>query len=438
MKTAFYLCVLSAALAAPCLSADPIVDLTVTPDREAVHPKSGRDTILQVEITARPSTKKRTTPLNLTLVLDRSGSMRGAKLEKARQAACAALRQLGKDDIFSLVTYDDNVEVLIPPQKNRDRDELEAKINSIEPGGSTALYAGVKTGAAELRKFIDDEHVNRIVLLSDGLANSGPSSPRELARLGVSLREEGISVSTVGLGDDYNEDLMTALAEASRANYYYVRDVEKLPGIFKEELGVSQSIVARKMDVVLKLAEGVEPRGVLGESGMKFEGNTLRIPIEDLAAGQKRRFLVACRVPAGAKDSIKLAEAKLEYSDAESGTRLAANATAKVRIAATDEESDRTVVRDVAVNAAITGNRLAKEQAVRLVDEGRPLEAASLLLKQAAANCSLPAVAHSSLLDSETENITLNANYLNENGNFTNVQRKEFQLQNYQDRNQKR
>jgi Ca-activated chloride channel family protein len=425
-------------LSSTSFSSESVVDLKVVPDRQAIYPKASRDTILQIEVKAKTSDRKRTTPLNLALVLDRSGSMAGAKLEKAKQAACTVLDQLGKDDIFSLVTYDTEIEVLIPPQKNRDVEDLKDRIRAIKTGGNTALYAGVKSGAAELQKFIGEERISRIVLLSDGLANSGPSSPRELGQLGKSLVKKGISVSTIGLGDDYNEDLMTTLAESSHANYYYVRDAEKLPGIFEEELGASQSIVASNAEVVVKLADGVEPVEVLGENELAFDGNTLRIPIENLASGQKRRFLVACRIPEKARESQKLAEVKLEYKDVELGTLQVANASASVRIAASAEESDRTITKEVAVNAAITRNRLAKEKAVRLVDEGRPLEAAALLLQQATANSSLPDTARSSLLDTETENIRLNAGYLNANGNLSKSQRKEFQLQNYWDRNQKR
>src|SRR6202008_1808042 len=104
-------------------------------------------------------------------------------------------------------------DLLIPPERvgGRDhREDLKARIHRIQPGGSTALHAGVVLGAKQVRRFFENERVNRVILLSDGLANGGPSSPSDLSRLGRERRGDGIAVSTVGLGDDYNEDLMTA------------------------------------------------------------------------------------------------------------------------------------------------------------------------------------------------------------------------------------
>merc|ERR1712023_113770 len=109
-------------------------------------------------------------------------------------------------------------------------------IKRIETGGSTALYGGVEAGGRQLDKFLSKQRINRVMLLSDGIANVGPSSNREISQLGSRLSKSGVSVTTIGLGHDYNETLMTSLAEASDANYYYVADVEELPGVFKDEL----------------------------------------------------------------------------------------------------------------------------------------------------------------------------------------------------------
>ena len=206
--------------------------LRVTPDRDCVYERGPREVIVQVEVEGRKADDSRRAPMNLSIVLDRSGSMEGAKIEKARQAAAMAVDKLGDDDFFSLVTYDNETDLLIAPERigGRDhREDLKARIHRIQPGGSTALHAGVVLGAKQVRRYFARERVNRVILLSDGIANVGPSSTSDLASLGRELRGDGIAVSTIGLGDDYNEDLMTALAEASNANYYYVKDAEKLP-----------------------------------------------------------------------------------------------------------------------------------------------------------------------------------------------------------------
>ena len=124
-------------------------------------------------------------PVNLGLVIDRSGSMGSeGKLEKAKEAAIMVIRRLDREDIVSIVMYDSMIQVLVPATKVRDKEYLIDQIRRIGPGGSTALYAGVQAGAEEMRKFLSGGRVNRMLLLSDGLANVGPQSPAELGNLG--------------------------------------------------------------------------------------------------------------------------------------------------------------------------------------------------------------------------------------------------------------
>jgi len=414
------------------------VTLSVKPEREYLLTGGPRDTVVLVELRAKDADIKRTTPINLALVLDHSGSMAGAKLEKARQAAGVVLDQLGPDDIFSLVVYDDEVEVIIPPQRVKDREEMKREIARIRNGGSTALYAGVEKGAAQLRKYFDREKVNRIVLLSDGLANVGPSSPSALANLGKELRGEGFGVSTVGLGDDYNEDLMTALAEASHANYYYVKDAEKLPGIFREELGTVKNAVARNVKVTITLPDGVKPKCVLGEDDLTFHGQTLTIPLAELFGSQTRRFLIACDAPASDAKEIELAHVELSYDDSGTGKPSNENRSAKVAQTTDFSRVEKSIQADVASSVAITRNRLAKEEAVKLSDAGKTKDAAAVLLRQAAANAGLPAVAQSDLLKSDDRELKSKAAELQTGGSLSSGSRKEIQYQNYQDKNQKR
>lgn len=431
---------LTASAFAFCAAAEgnSVLNLSVKPERDVIPVSGGRETIVQIELKAGDARTKRSVPINLAVVLDRSGSMAGAKLEKARQAAAVALDQLGPEDYFSVVVYDDEAEVLIAPQKAANKEGLKEKIHAIRDGGGTALYSGVEKGAAQLRKYFDREKVNRIILLSDGNANVGPSRPSDLAKFGKELRQEGLGVSTVGLGDDYNEDLMTALAESSHANYYYVQNVEKLPGIFAEELGTVKSVVARNVKVVITLPEGVKPRAVLGEEDFVFQGQSVTIPLSDFYGSQTRRFLVSCETPDGEAAELDLAKVSVAYEDAESGRAVSTSQSARVKRSDDARLVAASLRADVAANSAITQNRLAKERAVKLADAGKPKEAAALLENQAAANAALPAAAQSPLLQSENDVLLRKAGELKASGSFSKTSRKEIQYQNYQDKNQKR
>jgi len=138
--------------------------------------------------------------VNIALVLDRSGSMNGIKIEQAKAAAQEALNRLGLQDIFSLVTYNNTIQTIVPAQQPGNKRQISNTIRQIQAGGNTALFGGVSQGAAEIRKNIENDYVHRIVLLSDGLANVGPSTPEDLGRLGAALIKENISVTTVGGG----------------------------------------------------------------------------------------------------------------------------------------------------------------------------------------------------------------------------------------------
>ncbi len=436
MKTLFSILLASTAALACAASEGPLT-LTAKSDRDLLLTGGLRNAIIQIELQAAKADQKRTTPINLALVLDRSGSMAGPKLEKAKQAAVVALEGLGADDMFSLVVYDDEAEVLIPAQKVEDTTALKKAIRAIQEGGSTALHAGVEKGATQLRKYFDREKVNRVILLSDGLANVGPSRPQDLSKLGKELRAEGMSVSTVGLGADYNEDLMTALAEASRGNYYYVQDVEKLPGIFKDELGSIKSVVARNVKIRITLPAGVKAREVLGEDEFVFQNQTLTIPLSEFFGSQTRRFLISCEAPAGAAEKIDLARVELTYDDIASGKSEQQDRSVQVGQTNDAKAAEASRQIDVLSNVAISRNFMAKVRAVKLADEGQAKEAAAVLHQQLSINASLPAGVLSDSLKVDAAELERKAKELLSEGQLSKTSRKEMQIQNYRDKNQK-
>jgi Ca-activated chloride channel family protein len=159
----------------------------------------------------RPPEETSRTPANIALVVDKSGSMQGAKIADAREAALMALGRLTVDDTLAVVAFNHMIDVVLPASSAADLPNMRRAIRDIRAGGRTALYAGVETGIDEALAFLDPYAVNRIILLSDGLANVGPTSPGQIAALGRDAAGEGISITTIGLGLGYNEDLMTRL-----------------------------------------------------------------------------------------------------------------------------------------------------------------------------------------------------------------------------------
>jgi Ca-activated chloride channel family protein len=417
---------------------EPALACTVTPEQSRFDRRSSDPVVIEIKIRGHESPAKHRLPLNLAVVLDRSGSMEGAKLEKARQAAAYLARQMGRNDRYALVTYDDETKVLIPSTPGDQLREFMDRIANIRCGGSTALYDGLVAGAKESGKSASPRFLNRILLLSDGIANVGPSTPRELAGLARELRGEDLSVSTVGVGDDYNENLMVAIAEASHANYYYVRDVESLPSIFAKELDGLQSIVARRLRITIEAQPGFELVEVIGYPEYAPQGNRITFTLPEYAAGQERGFYVRCR-PAkpGADKTLPVLKTSLAWKtadDAEDSREWQAS----LAPAADAREAKDSLNEEVFKSRLLVENRLSREKALALADEGRPREAAQELDRQRAANSAAPAsVAGSSALQEENRYLESSASTLEKRGEFDKAERKSFQYRNWNDKYQK-
>jgi Ca-activated chloride channel family protein len=320
-------------------------------------------------------------PVNTAIVIDQSGSMGGQKIVQARNAAIEAVRRLRDNDIVSIVLYADSATVLVPATKATDRDAIIEKIQSISAGGSTALFAGVSKGAAEVRKFLDSDSVNRVILLSDGQANVGPKSPRELERLGASLVKEGISVSTLGLGLGYNEDLMSRLASAGSGNHMFVEQADDLVAVFQNEFNELMSVVASEFRIHAKIGEGIRPVRVLNTKA-DISGQDIYIPLAQLYAKQQRYFVIEVEVDAGESGSRRpLAEVSVEYQNMLSKTTDRLTSRIEVRFSADRDAVTRDCDHETFAYCAI---QLANEKNVRataLRDAGKVKEAKDLLLR---------------------------------------------------------
>lgn len=425
------------------LFAGETLQLKLVPERGYFVRHSPQEIVIKIDLSAIAGHQKvRRTPLNLAVVLDRSGSMTGAKLEKTKQAAMQLVDRLAPNDIFSLVIFSDRAQVVVPAQHVEDKDALKEKIESIEADGSTALYAGVKMGADQLQEFFSSKRINRVILLSDGLANVGPSSPRQLRRLGSDLAERGISVTTIGVGDDYNEDLMAGLAEASDANYYYVQDTEKLPAIFAKELGDLLTVAVRDVRIEIVCPDGVKPLGFIGRAE-KFERQRATVTLSQFAPGQDRYIFLRCIVNGSQPDVAKV---NVNYTD-ELDNGSVRTATGTARISFTDDQS----ASDKSVNGAVVAQKelmltaVAKDEAMAQADEGNYSQAARILDAQNRVLSTVYADAPASVqvqLRAETNNLYYFSGKISGlggsgGGAYDSATRKAMQSQSYNTRNQK-
>jgi Ca-activated chloride channel homolog len=274
-----------------------------------------------------PELKERSerAPLNLALVLDRSGSMQGDKLRFVQQAACHVLDMLDERDRVAVIAYDDQVTVLArsAPITAQARDDLKRRINDLRPGGWTDLSGGWLEGCREVAAHQARDGVNRTLLLTDGLANRGITDVEELAHHARELRQRGISTSTFGVGLDFNEHLLEALAEQGGGHFYYIERPDGIPGVFRRELGELLTVVAREAFLSLAIPGGVSVE-ILGDLPHERSGERLRVFLGDLFGGERRTLFARVLTPPDMPGTSVVVRGELGYADLDGRTTMVA------------------------------------------------------------------------------------------------------------------
>lgn len=324
-------------------------------------------------------------PINVAIVIDRSGSMNGERIRAAKKAARVALDRLSSDDIVSLVSYNHDVQVLHRAARLKGaRDDLDRAIERLSASGTTALYAGVEEGGEQVRKYLSDNKVNRVILLSDGLANVGPSKPSDLGRLGRRLASDGITVTTIGLGLDYNEDLMQRLAASSDGNHAFVEHPSDLAEIFDKEFGDALSVAARDIRIIIECRRGFRPNRILGREA-DISGNTITLKMNQLQAANERYVVVELDAPkgvsAGAQD---VADVRVDYFSLERGGREEVKAPVQAEFTNDRREAEKSINKSVMSKVTMQIATEQNEKAVMLRDKGKVEEARKVLESNAA------------------------------------------------------
>ncbi|HTE52702.1 MAG TPA: VWA domain-containing protein [Kofleriaceae bacterium] len=321
-------------------------------------------------------------PLNLALVIDRSGSMeQEGKLARAQEAALRLIERLGGIDRIALVQYDDTAQTLVPSiaADSEGKARLRAAVAGLRPGGATNLHGGLSLGRDEVQRQMAPGQVSRVILLSDGLANAGESNPTVIADAARAAADQGVRITAVGVGIDYNEDLMEAIAESGRGRYYYVRDAAGLEPVLAGELTSAQTTVAAQVELRLRPAcAGVEIGEVFGYESRR-DGDTLVVPLADLAGGDARRLVVALKVPDRVAGRQSALVAELSYRDAITGD--AKTATIPLALDVTDDYLAAEKSVDAEVMALVLKAQAADSvrQAARAYEKGDVAGAATLL-----------------------------------------------------------
>jgi Ca-activated chloride channel family protein len=373
--------------------------------------------------------------VNVAVVLDRSGSMAmEGKIVNAKAALREIVGQLRSTDLFALVVYDDVVDVLRPSSPVGRREDLCRIVDEIEPRGWTNLGGGMMEGFRQARRNAREGYINRVILLSDGLANRGLTDARELQRVAGRERSAGTSLSAVGVGVEYNENLLLGLAECGGGNYYFIDDARTLASALRKEFDRALDVVAQNTELELTVGRGVRIADVIG-APCQTEGNRCVVNVGDLAAGEQRTCTVVLDVPPG-EGELAVASGVLRYDpaggrDRRTLTAFHSSVRYTERLALIDEKRDQ----EVQARGDIAMSTRTVEEAMKAFDDGRRNEAEAMLHSAQSSLAASPALqaggATAEVLQGQEKKLRGYTDALKDSSRTAGRAKKEIQFDNY-------
>jgi Ca-activated chloride channel family protein len=343
---------------------------TARTDRRLVRATGGSERFVLVELAAppaRPVESGRARPtVNLAFVIDRSGSMGGAnKFDLARRGLLEGIRRLERTDRFSVVVFDNEIDVIVPSTSASAEAirNAERALAGVAPRGSTNLGDGWLRGAEQVAAALAEDGVNRVLLLTDGLANVGMTDPTELAHHAAALRARGVSTSTIGVGADFDEALLQGMADAGGGHFYFAGSVPEIFDHLTSEVGEALDVTMREAVLEVTAPSGVQVR-TLTPNPVEWHGERWFVRLGDLVADQEVRVVLRLAFPAGMPDG----ELGLLFalSDADGAARGFPTLGLGYRFVSDAESYGQ--ARDVVVDRAVAAlfAARARQQAVQL------------------------------------------------------------------------
>ncbi|MCZ7535031.1 MAG: VWA domain-containing protein [Acidimicrobiia bacterium] len=322
------------------------------------------------------------TPLSISLVIDRSGSMSGEKLDVAKECARYLTRRLSGDDHLALITYDDSVD-LVAPLAPVDAAVLEHALAGIGTGGMTNLSGGWLKGLEEIDRAPDDG-VRRVLLLTDGQANVGIVDRGQLVSIAQGAKDKA-ATTTIGFGADFDEDLLAAIAAASDGATYYAENPDDAPAIFAEEFANLATLVAQNVSVEIRPADPVELLGVLNEYPIADVPGGLQVQLGDAYGSERRRVVFRMRIPEVAKLGVlRVADVVLRYvTVGESVEAREVTIPITVNLVSADEAAAAEADHEVVEETVLLASARARKRARDLADMG-DIDGARTTLESAA------------------------------------------------------
>lgn len=377
-------------------------------------PKAGDEVHLQVGLQAIKREAPRRPPINLCLVIDRSGSMMDEnKINFARQAALSVIAGLKSTDNLGIVAYDDVIQILRESSPRGDGTAARKAVDTLQPGGATNILDGLKEGYRQVQKRFSADSINQVILVSDGVVTAGLDDVNAFRELASKMADEDIQTTAVGMGMEFDERLMSAIAQSGRGGYHFIKDAAQTVEVFEKELGQLTQVVAKGVKLRIVLPKDVELVRVLGSQALSAEESRAtrateqridRRAYEELGitpdraepdepgikmlfphfySGDSHVVILKIRVPKGTK-SRDVAQVEVKYKDLVFRANRKVDMPARAGYAKDKAESIASVNRSVKKNVLGFQTGEALLQAAEYLNAGRTRDAVQVIDEQMA------------------------------------------------------
>ena len=367
----------------PVLAAGSALNMDVRPENSTLLYRSDGTSTIQIRIVAPEDLPNYDRPpLNLALVLDKSGSMGDeGKMDYVRQAAHMLVNRMGPEDRLTIVTYNHRVQVPVSTRRVKDRQYFHRIIDGLYPDGRTYLSGGLEEGFRQARRYRKKGYVSRVILLSDGLANIGLTDAGQLSRRAGIMYESGVAVSTFGMGYDFDENLLASMATGGGGSYHYISRPGDILAALKREFNMAASTVASGVEIIIRPMDGCRFESAPGH-GWRLEGSSAIIGLGDLSAGETRTLMARMSVPTGEMGDQGVADVTLRYRDPITG-KTSRTDRAPVVLSVVDNPSIHKENFDIEVQEkkAVIESNAMMDEAAKKVDEGDRDGARSIIQK---------------------------------------------------------
>ncbi|MBX3166468.1 MAG: VWA domain-containing protein [Candidatus Eremiobacteraeota bacterium] len=304
-------------------------------------------------------------PLNVGLSIDRSGSMNGLPLERAKEAAAHLVQQLQETDCVSVVAFDSLVEVLAPFQRARARQSILSSLSALCARGGTNLFQGWQDSCRQVAEGLQGRRLNRVILLSDGGANEGVVHPLRIAEEVARWQSRGITTTTIGLGQGYNEDLLSAMAKAGSGSFYHVQTPADIESAFQVEMLGLSATFGQAVSLGITPEEGVEVTRVYNVLDETERG---RLKVADLVHGCPVEVVIELQV-APQSEERDLCRFRLAWNEVETQNRQSTEVRLRLPVVPRGQLSEFPLNLEVAQKRALKLSARLLGEAIGKIDQ---------------------------------------------------------------------